>query len=165
MSRIWIISLLSAVLPLASTLRAERQAITSITQAEVNVQDTMRQDSVAALNQLKSAQTLESAHIGFAGILSSNLLALREVIEHDKAVSLLEELYQNGSLTAKLYAIIGFQLLQKTELAQTFIDDASQYQSTEIEAMEGCVIYKTTVGDALKMIRDGYYVEQFQSAD
>ncbi len=165
MLRIWTIALLSSVLPLGSHIKAESSRTVTPNKAEVNVQGNLQNDPEAAYSRLKNAQTLESAYVGFAGILSDNLQALREILQSDKAESQLHELYQSGTWIAKLYAIIGLQLLEKPGLAQSLIEDVSQYQSEVIEAMEGCVIYQTTVGEALKMIQDGYYVEQFQSAE
>ncbi len=163
--KIWSIALLSIVLPLGSIINADSSQTRPLNQTEVNVQGNLQNDPEAAYSRLKNAQTLESAYIGFAGILSENLRALREILQSEKAESQLHELYQSGTWTAKLYAIIGLQLLAKPGLAQSLIEDASQYQSEVIEAMEGCVIYQTTVGEALKMIQDGYYVEQFQTVD
>lgn len=164
MKKLSVVIILATALPLGSPLWADGKAQSPQPKAEVQVKENFRQDIEAALNQLKNAQTLESAYVGFTGALSENLRYLREVAGQEKAESLLQQIYDTGSLTGKLYAIIGFQLLDKNDLAKTLIKDAYQYQSEEIDAMEGCIIYRTTVGEALARIDEGYYVNEFRAA-
>jgi hypothetical protein len=116
----------------------------------------------AAFYQLKDALILESAYVGFVGSLSENLVYLRDLLGNEKAEELMLQLYEAGSLPAKLYAIIGLQLLDKNEQAQSYLLDAEKFQKADIQSMEGCIIYTTKVGDLLPRIASGYYREQFK---
>lgn len=112
--------------------------------------------------QLKDALILESAYVGFAGSLSENLVYLRVLLGNEKAEDLMLQLYEAGSLPAKLYAIIGLQLLDKNAQAQSFLLDAEKFQKEEVQAMEGCIIYTIKVGELLPRIANGYYRDQFE---
>jgi hypothetical protein len=117
-----------------------------------------------ALSQLKKAETLESAYIGFAGSLSENLRQLQVLLSRDKAKTHFQELYQSGSLAAKMYAIIGLQLLEENAAAQSLLEDARQYQTQNIQVMEGCVIYQTQLDEVLDRIAKQSYAEEFKAA-
>ncbi len=117
-----------------------------------------------ALDHLKTSTRLESAHVGDAGTLSENLKQLREILAFGKSEPLLKRLYEEGSLAGKLYAIIGLQLLEDTELSLALIEDAYQFSEEDLTTLEGCILYKKKVGAILGDIERGYYKDDFASA-
>ncbi|HYX32020.1 MAG TPA: hypothetical protein VE954_02825 [Oligoflexus sp.] len=114
-----------------------------------------------AFEHLQAAEVLESAYIGKAGAPSENLQDLRIIIKSSEAEPTLFALYEKGNLTAKMYAIIGLQLLQKKDQAQALITDAQQFPEEKVTTIEGCLVFDRTVQEVLKAIEDGYYVESF----
>jgi hypothetical protein len=110
---------------------------------------------------LTDVKILESAYVGDAGSPSENLEQLRAILKSEDAPSNLIHLYEAGTLPAKLYAIIGLQLLGEHELAQSFIDDAYQFQFEFVDTLEGCILFQSQVGELLKRISEGYYLKQF----
>lgn len=115
----------------------------------------------AALQQLARAGQLQSAFIGFAALPSPNLALLRTIVEAEDAGTQLRQLYEEGDLAGKIYALIGLQLKGEANLAATLLDDAAQYAELSLETMEGCVISSVSLGEVLDRVREGVYAESF----
>jgi hypothetical protein len=121
----------------------------------------MQQDNTTAFQTLKNAEALESAYIGFAAMPSENLKSLREIMSSSEAESTLVLLYEQGNLTAKLYAIIGLQLLEQEDAARKLIQDARQFHGTTVRTMDGCVIFERPFDDLLQEVEEGRYAQLF----
>jgi hypothetical protein len=115
-------------------------------------------------SSLVQAEILESAYVGDAGSLSENLQDLQVILRSGNNAELLQRLYEQGTLVAKLYAIIGFQLLDERDLSLDLIKKAGAYSSESINVMEGCILHERHVGDLLGVIAEGYYRDMFASA-
>ncbi len=162
--RIGVMILASSLVP---ALRADVQPKDGTRHGSPNreTQDPLPLKVQLAFDHLKISTRLESAHVGDAGTLSENLKQLREILALGKSEPLLERLYEEGSLAGKLYAIIGLQLLEDTELSLDLIEDADQFAEKDLETLEGCILHKRKVGAILDDIRRGYYKDDFASAE
>lgn len=149
-----------------SSARGDAQPLAAAAQNAESVQtQDLPQKVQLAFDHLRSAVRLESAHVGDAGVLSENLEQLREILAVGKSEPLLKRLYEEGSLAGKLYAIIGLQLLEDTDLSSALIQDAYQFSEEKLETLEGCILYEKKVGDILRSISQGYYRDDFASAE
>ncbi|WP_141736391.1 hypothetical protein [Oligoflexus tunisiensis] len=152
------INLISCVL---LTLGFEMKAENKVYDAGADSAE-MKQDPLQmAFDSLKSAEALESPYIGFAAMPSEKLKNLREILGSSEAEPTLLLLYEEGNLVGKMYAIIGLQLLEKTDLAQNLIQDAYKFQADTLRTMDGCVIFDRPLPDLLKEIEAGYYKQLF----
>jgi hypothetical protein len=118
----------------------------------------------AAFSSLLQAEILESAYVGDAGSLSENLQNLRVLLKSENSRELLRRLHEHGTLIAKLYAIIGFQILEERDLSLDLIKKTDPYSSEFVAVMEGCIFYERNVGELLEVIAKGYYKNMFASA-
>ncbi|MFW7381912.1 MAG: hypothetical protein ACOH5I_24105 [Oligoflexus sp.] len=114
-----------------------------------------------AFEQLRDSEILESSRVGFAGSLSHPMINLFWILESPEAEELLLMLYDQGQLAAKMYAIIGMQILGQQDLVVDLVKDASQYKNEYLATMDGCIIDEQLVRDVLMSIRRGIYRQMF----
>ena len=114
-----------------------------------------------SFEQLRDVETLESSRVGFAGSLSQPMINLFWILESPKAEELMLLLYEQGQLAAKMYAIIGLQMLEQQNLVVDLVKDASQYNNEYLATMDGCIMDEQLVRNVLMAIRRGIYRQMF----
>lgn len=118
--------------------------------------------AIQAVHDLKVVDTVQSSRIGFTAAISPQLVQLLTLLDDPDAVQLLRELYEQGSLAGKMYAIIGLQMIGQQDLANEWLRDAQQYAALEIGVFEGCVLNTSQVSNVLERIQEGTYSESFK---
>ena len=117
-----------------------------------------------ALHSLKQAEALESSRVGFAAQLSPRLQELMVVLSEPNAVALMKNLYAEGTLAGKMYALIGLQLADQAALSSDLIAEASEQAGAgaTIEMFEGCILHEVNLDQVLPRIADGSWSASFQ---
>jgi hypothetical protein len=107
------------------------------------------------LEYLKSSYCFRIGTIGIGGSAPEGI-ALQKVMEQDNAVDSLLDLFENGSQTGKLYALLGLRFLNHTAFDE-FATQLKNQSGNVVDTALGCTSYQTTVGDILKSIEEGEY--------
>jgi hypothetical protein len=116
----------------------------------------LEEEKVNDLVYLKSSNCFRIGAIGVGATSAPEGIALQKVMEQDNAVDSLLDLFDNGSQTGKLYALLGLRFLNHTSFDE-FATQLKNRSDSLIETAAGCSSYQTTVGDIIKSIEDGEY--------
>ncbi len=118
-----------------------------------------------AYQLLAKTDVLESAYVGFTLSRSKNLEALMNMLETEPdARARMQKLFFEGSMSGKMYALIGLQIIDEEEAARLLSVQLESNKAEFIKTYDGCVLNMETVEQALQKIEKGVYRESFQDA-
>jgi hypothetical protein len=106
----------------------------------------------AAIEKLRTAESFESAHIGYAGVVSDYVRAFRTVLAQPRAAELFRELFATSTMAGRLYALCGLYFVDPSAFAAGTADLAANHGA--VATMNGCIRGDETVADVVRSSRE-----------
>jgi hypothetical protein len=112
-------------------------------------------DNVDSVKLLEKSQCFRVGHVGVAGVIPNEAIALHRIMKRDDASAALEELYSKGSPAGKLYALLGLRFVNKAKYEELM--PQLKQNTDKVETQAGCIVYTETVQAIISSMEAGNY--------
>jgi hypothetical protein len=115
---------------------------------------------------LVHANVYESVYVGVGGDRSRFVAELFTIVARpaDLAKAGLQDLFTRGTPVAKLYALIGAQMIGDSTGIKNYYMGLTEIRETEVEALDGCDVYRTTIAEIVLELRKPMSRASFRDA-
>lgn len=113
----------------------------------------------AAFSALLETETFRDTHVGYAGVVPTEVCAFLTVLAQPDAVSRFERLLEDGHLASQLYALCGLYLMSRNAFEAALLRFTRGEE--EIQTQFGCVLMSSPVDELVDRIRSGELPSRF----
>jgi len=104
---------------------------------------------------LKTAPQFAIGGVGFAGTISLQESALRQVVKQKDAKLVLKKLLDNATLEGQMYALVGLKAVDLAEFKSQLRSYAKRLG--QVHTVNGCMFSDRAISDVVKSIEAGHY--------
>lgn len=115
------------------------------------------QDESDDLKELSAVETFAIGPVGYAATVSRGETLARKLLAGEKAESRFQQILENGTPEARLYALWALRKIQGRASKKIF--DAYRELSTEVGRMSGCEMFTEKFSEAVREIEKPFYLQ------